>query len=216
MISTPNGVLVSTDEIHYKAWRQLAEEINISFDRKIFNRFRGVSRMDCLELLLANAHEDYSDVEKEAMANRKNHLYLKHLQKLSEKDICEGAKKLLMELESNGVLIAVGSSSKNTNIILEKTGLLPFIDTVVDGNEITKSKPDPEVFILAADRLGVPYESCMVIEDAESGIEAARSVGMKVIGIGDAVRDCVHMDLFFPQISQVTLEVLKKEGGNCD
>ncbi|MEW8973860.1 MAG: beta-phosphoglucomutase [Tissierellaceae bacterium] len=198
MISTPNGVLVSTDEIHYKAWRQLAEEINISFDRKIFNRFRGVSRMDCLELLLANAHEDYSDVEKEAMANRKNHLYLKHLQKLSEKDICEGAKKLLMELESNGVLIAVGSSSKNTNIILEKTGLLPFIDTVVDGNEITKSKPDPEVFILAADRLGVPYESCMVIEDAESGIEAARSVGMKVIGIGDAVRDCVHMDLFSP------------------
>lgn len=211
-----DGVLVSTDEMHYKAWKQLAEEMNISFDREIFNRFRGVSRMDCLELLLANAHKDYSDVEKEAMAKRKNYLYLKYLEKLSAKDICEGAKELLMELESNGILIAVGSSSKNTNTILEKTGLLPFIDTVVDGNEIIRSKSDPEVFILAADRLGVPYESCMVIEDAESGIEAEKTAGMKAIGIGDAVRNCIHMNLFFPQISQVTLKVLKKKGESYD
>lgn len=211
-----DGVLVSTDEMHYKAWKQLAEELDVVFNSEIYKQFRGINRMDCLEFLLAESKENYTNKEKDAMLKRKNYLYLKHLEKLSENDICKGVIELLTELESNGVLIAIGSSSKNANIVLEKTKLLPFIDIAVDGNEIVRSKPDPEVFMLAANKLGVPYESCIVIEDAESGLKAAKLAGMKTMGIGDAVRDCIYMDLFFPRIDQVTLEVLKAGGKNYD
>ncbi|NLU10831.1 MAG: beta-phosphoglucomutase [Tepidanaerobacter acetatoxydans] len=205
-----DGILVSTDEMHYKAWNQLAEEIDIPFDSEKYREFRGVSRMKCLELLLDESKENYSDAEKAAMAKRKNDLYLKYLQSLSEENIYEGARELLEELQANGILTAVASSSKNAYAILEKTALLPLVDIVADGNEIAQSKPDPEVFKLAADKLGVPYESCVVIEDAKAGIQAAKSGNMRAIGVGQALKDCTEMDSYFPQIKQITLETLKR------
>lgn len=179
-----DGVLVTTDELHYRAWKRMADEEGIYFDRQINHRLRGVSRMASLEIVLERAARPYAPPEKQAMAERKNNYYRAMLAELTPSDVLPGAKEMLASLRRRGVKTAVGSSSKNTPLIMERVGIAGDVDAVADGNDITHSKPHPEVFLIAAQRLGLPPHQCLVVEDAAAGIEAGRRAGMAVFGIG--------------------------------
>lgn len=181
-----DGVIVSTDECHYRAWKKTADEEGIYFDRKINDRLRGVSRMDSLEIVLERAERLYTDEEKVELAERKNNYYKEYIKKLTKDDILNGVNENLAELKAKGIKVAIGSSSKNTPDILKYIGLDNYFDAVSDGNNIRKSKPDPEVFLKAADMLGVPYEKCLVVEDADSGIEAGKRAGMYTLAVNNA------------------------------
>lgn len=189
-----DGVIVSTDECHYKAWKRMADEEGIYFDREINNRLRGVSRADSLEIILEQAEKEYSIIEKEQMSERKNNYYKDFIVGLTPDDILPGAMKTLEELKSNGIKIAIGSSSKNTPIILKQIGLDNYFDAVSDGNNISKSKPDPEVFLKAADMLGIPYTECAIVEDADAGVEAGKRAGMKTVAVHGAKEADVELD----------------------
>ena len=181
-----DGVLVSTDELHYEAWKAMADREEIYFDREINQRLRGVSRMDSLEIILERAERDYSQEEKDELAAYKNGLYVTLLDTLTEADVLPGVTELLTALEERNVLLAVGSSSKNAKKILEKTVLTNRFRAIADGTDITRSKPDPEVFLCAAKKLGLAPADCAVVEDAQAGIEAACAGGMLACAIGDA------------------------------
>ena len=181
-----DGVIVSTDDCHYEAWKKMADEEDIYFDKTINNRLRGVSRMESLEIVLERATKEYSEEEKLQLAERKNGYYKEFITKLTPADILPGAMNTLDELRANGIKVAIGSSSKNTPVILKQIGLSDYFDAVSDGNNITNSKPDPEVFLKAADMLGIPYSECMIVEDADAGIEAGKRAGMKTVSVHGA------------------------------
>ena len=181
-----DGVIVSTDDCHYEAWKKLADEEGIYFDRKINDRLRGVSRMASLEIVLERSEKAYTEEEKTELAERKNNYYKEFIKKLTPNDILAGVMENLEELKKNGIKIAIGSSSKNTPIILKQIGLDTYFDAVSDGNNITKSKPDPEVFLKAAEMLKIPPENCLIVEDADAGIEAGKRVGMKTLSVHGA------------------------------
>lgn len=181
-----DGVVVSTDECHYEAWQQLADEEGIPFDRTVNDRLRGVSRDASLEILLEKAPRAYSAVEKREMASRKNRTYLTLLETITPKDVLPGVLDLIANLKREGIKVAIASSSKNAPVILERVGLSDAFHAVADGNDISASKPDPEVFLVAADRVGVPPENCLVIEDASAGVEAAYAARMRCLAVGDA------------------------------
>lgn len=180
-----DGVLVSTDELHYKAWKKLAEELGITnFTKEDNEKQRGVSRMESLEVVLRKGSVMYTQEEKESLAEQKNTYYKEFLQELTKEAVLPGVFENLGLLREKGILIGVGSVSKNTPMILEKTGLETYIDKVSCGLDITKSKPDPEVFLVAAQKLGLPNEECLVVEDSAAGIVAAKAAGMKSLGVG--------------------------------
>ncbi len=181
-----DGVIVSTDNCHYLAWKRMADEEGIAFDRTINERLRGVSRMESLAIILERADKQYTDEEKAAMAARKNSYYVELIGSLTKNDILPGALCTLAMLKEKGIKIAVGSSSRNTPIILKQIDLADTFDAVADGNAIRNSKPDPEVFLLAAKLLNLPPENCLVVEDADAGVQAALAGGMRVLGVGSA------------------------------
>lgn len=181
-----DGVICSTDEYHYSAWKQLADSLGVYFDRQINNRLRGVSRMQSLEIILENYDGELTDGQKTELAEKKNETYKKLLQNMTPEDISCDVLDTLNALKANGIKIAIGSSSKNARLILQKTGLSDFFDAISDGNNITKSKPDPEVFLKAAEYLGELPENCLVVEDAFAGIDAAKAGGFTAVAIGDA------------------------------
>lgn len=184
-----DGVICSTDEYHYLAWKALATRLNIPFDRTINNRLRGVSRMESLEIILEKAERAYTDEEKAAFAEEKNTLYRQLLSNMSPADLTDEVHNTLHALRDAGLILAIGSSSKNTPFILERIGLGGFFDAVADGNGITHSKPHPEVFLKAADMIGLPPARCLVVEDAHAGVEAAVAGGFDCAAIGDAKDD---------------------------
>lgn len=181
-----DGVICFTDEYHYLAWKEMADSIGVPFDKTVNNRLRGVSRMTSLDIILEKSSEVYSQAEKETLANQKNELYKNYLTHITEKDLSEEVCTTLLALREKGLKLAIGSSSKNTPMILQQLGLANFFDAVSDGNNITHSKPDPEVFVKAAEMLGIPAENCLVVEDAVSGAEAGHRAGMQVACVGDA------------------------------
>ncbi|NJM14368.1 MAG: beta-phosphoglucomutase [Bacteroidales bacterium] len=181
-----DGVIVSTDEFHYLGWKKIADEEGIYFDRKINERLRGVSRMESLEILLEKSNQQYRPQQKTDLATRKNNYYNTLLAKLTPGDMLPGVKNTLGKLKEKGIRMAIGSSSKNTPAILKYIGLDNFFDAVADGNQIKNSKPDPEVFLLAANKLGQKPEDCLVVEDAEAGVQAAINAGMRVLAVGSA------------------------------
>lgn len=200
-----DGVLVTTDSMHYEAWKKLGEEIGITnFTKEDNIRLRGISRMASLEILLEKTDKKYTDAEKEELAERKNAYYKEMLETLSEKDVLSGAKEFLVYLKEQGIKTAVGSASKNAPVILEKTGLLPFLDAVACGLDVTKSKPDPQVFLVAANKLDTDPKECMVFEDADAGIEAAKRGGMYAFAVG-AARYNKNADM-----SAESLEIMKQ------
>ena len=181
-----DGVLCYTDKYHYKAWKQIADEENLYFDEEINKRLRGVSRMDSLNIVLERASRNYTDREKENLARRKNEIYVSLLNGITEDSLADGAVETLKNLRNSGIKTAVGSSSKNAGLILRKLGLEKYFDAVSDGNGLRRSKPNPEVFIKAANMLNMRPCECLVVEDAVAGIEAAYRGGFFSAAIGDA------------------------------
>ena len=198
-----DGVLVSTDELHYQAWKKLADRIGVYFDREINHRLRGVGRMDCLEIILERYEgKTFTPEEKLALAEEKNNTYRELLKTMSPADVAEEVRETLRELRRRGYKLGLGSASKNAGFILEQTGLKEYLDKISDGNNITKSKPDPEVFLKAAEFLGEEPLECLVVEDAEAGIRAGISGGMKTAAIGDAVK-CGLADYTLETLSEL-------------
>lgn len=205
-----DGVIVSTDNYHYEAWKQIADEENIFFDRNINERLRGVSRMESLDIVLEKSKKQYSSDEKISLAEKKNAIYRNLLNKLSSKDILPGVMNLLEELKRNNIKIAIGSSSKNTPVILEKIGLDKYFDAIADGNEITHSKPDPEVFLLASKKIDVEPSKCLVVEDADAGVQAAIAGNMKVLAVGYASNNKDNKaDYRAKDLSEFKLDIIK-------
>lgn len=182
-----DGVICTTDSYHYKAWKKIADRLNIPFSEADNSRLRGVSRRESLEIILGRySGQPLTDSEKEQLCDVKNDIYRESLQQLSSADINETVVETLNQLKALGYQLAIGSSSRNTEMILKKLGLFEQFDAISDGTKITHSKPHPEVFLLAADLLGVKPQECLVVEDAISGVEAGHAGGFKVACVGDA------------------------------
>ena len=182
-----DGVLVFTDRFHYQAWKKIADELKIPFDEQINNRLRGVSRMESLEIILEQYYgTPLSSTCKEALAEKKNGIYRELLTQMSSADVSDAVRDTLTQLKKKNCLQAVGSSSRNTRFILERVQLTDVFDAVADGTMISRSKPDPEVFLKAAELLKIAPGQCLVVEDADAGIEAGKRACMRTAAIGDA------------------------------
>lgn len=181
-----DGVIVSTDEYHYLAWKELADRLGVPFDRERNDALRGVSRMESLELMLGPRAGEFTASEKHDLAAVKNARYRVLLDRLTPDDVLPGVRDLLDELRAAGIRLAIGSSSKNSPVILERIGMADSFDAVADGNRISRSKPDPEVFLLAAADLGLEPSRCVVVEDAMAGVDAGIAAGMRVLAVGAA------------------------------
>lgn len=185
-----DGVICFTDKYHYLAWKALADRLGIYFDEIINNRLRGVSRMASLEIILERSPVAYSEEEKLAFAEEKNTTYRALLANMSPADLTDEVLGTLKELRRRGYLLAIGSSSKNAKFILGQIGLGDFFDAVSDGTDITRSKPDLEVFQVAARKLGVEPAVCAVIEDALAGIRAAKAADMVAVALHGDAENC--------------------------
>ena len=181
-----DGVICSTDRYHYQAWKQLADELGVFFNEEINNRLKGVSRMESLDIILEKSNTKYSIEEKQKLATKKNDTYRNLLKNMDDHDVSSDVLKTLYFLKRNDIKVAIGSSSKNTMFILERIGLDNYFDAIADGTQISKSKPDPEVFLLAAKKLCLEPKDCVVVEDAKTGIDAANAGGFISVGINDA------------------------------
>lgn len=209
MIFDLDGVIVSTDHFHYLAWKKMADDEGIPFDETVNNRLRGVSRMASCEIILEKANRSYSQEEKEKLCEKKNALYREYLKQMSPKDVSQDVLDTLHQIKAMGIKTAIGSSSKNTKFILSQIGLLDAFDEIVDGTMIHHSKPDPEVFLLAAKKIDLDPSQCGVVEDAYAGVEAAKAGGFTSYGISDAASspDTDHPLTKFSDL----LDYLKKE-----
>jgi beta-phosphoglucomutase len=182
-----DGVICHTDHYHYLAWKQLADRLGIYFDKTINNRLRGVSRMESLEIILERWDgTPFTAAQKEEFATEKNERYKVLLNEMSPADLSKEVKDTLDTLRAKGCLLAIGSSSKNARLILGRIGLGDYFDKISDGNNITNSKPHPEVFLKAAEYVGCEPSTCLVVEDAKAGVDAAVAAGMDSAAIGDA------------------------------
>jgi beta-phosphoglucomutase len=183
-----DGVVTDTAEYHFLAWKQLADEEGIAFTREKNEALRGVSRRKSLEILLGEHIARYTDQQVLAMMERKNGYYVQYLTQITADDFLPGAKDLLAGLKARGMKVAIGSASKNTRTVLTRLGILDFFDGISDGYTVRRAKPAPDVFVYAAGSVGVPVEHCVVVEDAQAGVEAALIAGMVAVGIGPAER----------------------------
>lgn len=179
-----DGVIVDTARYHFLAWQKLAKELGVELTLHDNERLKGVGRMESLNIILELGGLQRSDAEKEALASRKNAWFVEFIEAMKKEEILDGATALLSELKANGINVALASSSKNAQTVLNKLEITNYFDVVVDGNMITRSKPDPEIFLKAAALLQVNPADCVVVEDAEAGVEAAVRAGMKCVGIG--------------------------------
>jgi len=181
-----DGVLVDTAIYHFQAWKMLGENFNYQLTEEQNEQLKGVSRVESLNRILDWANYTATAEQKEAWLIEKNENYLQLISNMNPAEILPGVLDFLGQIKEQGYKIALGSASKNSEVILTKTGLLPWFDLIIDGNKVTKSKPDPEVFLKGAEGLGFKPEECIVFEDAQAGVEAAKKGGMKAIGIGEA------------------------------
>lgn len=179
-----DGVICSTDEYHYQAWKSVADELGIYFDRKINNRLRGVSRMDSLNIILERSDRQYTQEEKDKLAAVKNARYVGLLQNLTPDDILPGVREFIRSLRESNIEIALASASRNAPFIIRRLGLENDFDFIADASKVRNSKPAPDIFLAAAEGLGLAPSVCVGVEDAAAGIKAIHSAGMKAIGIG--------------------------------
>jgi len=180
-----DGVIVDTAKYHYLAWKRLAEELGFEFTKEQNERLKGVSRMRSLDILCEIGGVSLSEEEKKTLAEKKNNWYREYILRMDESEILPGSKEFLQSLKENNVKVALGSASKNAMTILDQINLLDTFDAIIDGTKVSKAKPDPEVFLLGAQEVGVDPKNCVVFEDATAGIEAAKNANMYVIGIGE-------------------------------
>lgn len=184
-----DGVLVDTARYHYEAWLVLANQLSIPFTEKENEQLKGISRTESLERLLSfgKMEQKFSEKEKSAFAEQKNNLYLQAIQKMDKTSVLPGAIAVLEYLKKTNIKIGLGSASKNARLILEKTNLTSYFDVIIDGTQVSKAKPNPEVFLKGAQQLNVPPNACLVIEDSEAGCQAALAGNMHVLGIGENI-----------------------------
>jgi beta-phosphoglucomutase len=197
-----DGVLVDTAQYHFLAWQRMAAELGIHFGEAENEQLKGVSRAESLNRILAWGGKSISDAEKQHWMTLKNEWYLELVRGMPADDYLPGAHEFLRASRAAGIKVALGSASKNAPLILERLGWIPLFDALVDGNVVTASKPDPEVFLEGARRLGLKPEECVVFEDSEAGVEAARRGGMKVVGIGQGL----NADLLVTGLDRLTPE----------
>ncbi|HOF89186.1 MAG TPA: beta-phosphoglucomutase [Armatimonadota bacterium] len=204
-----DGVLVDTAEYHYRAWQALADRIGVPFDRRANEALRGVDREHSL-LLLLGAHADrFSEEEKAAFRASKNAAYVRAIETITPADLLPGARELLRALRAARIPAAVASSSKNARRVVERLEIGDLLDGLVDGSRVDKAKPDPELFLIAAARLGVMPAHCVAVEDAEAGVRAALAGGMRAIGIGDPARvGAAHR--VCPSVAAITVEMIRE------
>ncbi len=204
-----DGVIVDTAVYHFKAWKRLADELGINFTEEDNERLKGVSRVRSLEIILELGHITKSPQEQEELATRKNNWYVDMISKMTPAEILPGAKEFLETCRAAGLKTALGSASKNSGTILDRIGLSDLFDAIVDGNHVSKAKPDPEVFLQGAQNLGVNPAQCVVFEDAIAGVEAAINGGMKVVGIGSpAILN--RANLVVSGLDKMTIEKLEE------
>ena len=202
-----DGVIVDTAKYHYIAWRSLANRLGFDFTEEQNERLKGVSRMRSLEIILEIGGIQLSEKEKESYAAEKNDLYRSYITQMDDSEILPGVIEFLDQLDANHIPFALGSASKNAPTILDRIGLSHKFAAVVDGNSVTKAKPDPEVFLMGAKLLYVQPEKCIVFEDAVAGIEAAHNAGMKAVGVGDAIQ-LGNADMVISTFEGLTLKTL--------
>ncbi|MBU0695785.1 MAG: beta-phosphoglucomutase [Bacteroidetes bacterium] len=205
-----DGVIVDTAKYHFKAWKRLANELGIDFTEKENEQLKGVSRVESLQLILKWGGLEKNDSELQNLATLKNTWYVDMINKMKADEILPGARELLNELRANGIKIALGSASKNSEAILFKINLYDAFDAIVDGTIVSKSKPDPEVFLKGAELLGEKPENCIVFEDAVAGVEAAISGGMRVVGIGES-QTLYKADWVVSGLDQINLKKLQNQ-----
>ena len=184
-----DGVICHTDKYHFMAWKEIAGELGVDFNEKINDRLRGVSRLDSLEIILENHPGKLSAEDKHLYTEKKNTLYREYLSNMSPDDLDPMVKETIDKIKRMGLRVAIGSSSKNARFIINKLGLEGYFEVVSDGTAISRSKPDPEVFLKASAELAIEPRSCLVVEDAKAGVEAARAAGMDCAAIGSAALD---------------------------
>jgi beta-phosphoglucomutase len=202
-----DGVIVDTAKYHYIAWEQLAGELGFPFTKEQNELLKGVSRMRSLDILLGIGNIQKNEEEKQVLAAEKNERYVAFIRQMTPDEILPGVCQFLQGLKEKGIKTALGSASKNTPLILHQIGLAHLFDAVVDGNQVSKAKPDPEVFLKGAEKLKVGTSECIVFEDAMAGVEAAKAGGMHCVGIGDA-EVLKNADLVIPGFMNFTVEKL--------
>ncbi|PKP13990.1 MAG: beta-phosphoglucomutase [Bacteroidetes bacterium HGW-Bacteroidetes-3] len=203
-----DGVIVDTAKYHFLAWRNLANTLGFEFTEEQNELLKGVSRIKSLEILLSIGKVNLSEEKKQVLLLQKNKEYLEYVNKMTSEEILPGVNDLLNFLELNDLKYALGSASKNAPLILEKVGLLNRFTAIVDGNDVSKAKPDPEVFLIGAKKLGMNPENCVVVEDAIAGIQAANAAKMISIGIGDE-NVLNEADYVFKDLTAMTPDFLK-------
>jgi len=179
-----DGVIVDTARYHFLAWKRLTDQLGILFTEEDNERLKGVSRMASLEIILEIGNRRLDENRKQEYATLKNNWYIEYIKKMTPDEILPGCLPFIKELRNANFRVAIGSASKNTPMILERVGIQGLFDAVADGNTISKAKPDPEVFLKAAEMIGVKPGNCVVFEDAVAGVQAALNAGMLCIGIG--------------------------------
>ncbi|WP_316746211.1 beta-phosphoglucomutase [Pedobacter gandavensis] len=203
-----DGVLVDTAVYHYQAWKQLANSLGFDFTEAQNEQLKGVNRMRSLDMILQWGGIEKSASEKDRLAAAKNEQYVAMIQKMTVAEVLPGALELLTALKAQGIKIALGSASKNSSLILERTELAHFFDAIVDGNSVSSSKPDPEVFLKAAELLGAEKENCVVFEDALAGVQAAIAADMMIVGIGKA-ENLPGAQVVINDLSEITISEIE-------
>jgi len=204
-----DGVLVDTARFHYLAWRRLAKErFNMEFTEQDNEQFKGVNRVACMNILCQMAGVTLPEDEFEAMATKKNNWYVEYVEQMTPDDVLPGAREFVQACRDAGIKTAIASASKNCALVLQRTGIAPLFDEVVDGTSVTRAKPDPEVFVTAANRLGLPCDVCVVFEDAQAGLDGAVAGGMRCVAIGKP-EDLTGYNAIVPALANYSVEELK-------
>ncbi|WP_074601266.1 beta-phosphoglucomutase [Sediminibacillus halophilus] len=205
-----DGVITDTAEYHFLAWKALADELDIPFDRSFNEQLKGLSRVDSLELILQQSNQTYSEEEKQRLAAKKNEHYQELIQKISQEDLLPGIESFMKEAKQAGIKTGLASASKNAQTVIERLRVTDLLDTVVDAAKVERGKPDPEVFLTAAKQLEAPAARCVGIEDASSGVKAIKAAGMYAVGVGER-EYLAQADWVISDTSHLALDSLVKK-----
>jgi len=203
-----DGVITDTAELHYKAWKKLADDMGWAFDREVNEKLRGVSRMDSINIIKNHNGAEVPEEKLMELATLKNDIYVDSLDGMTPNDYLPGSQELLNLLRKEGFLVALGSASRNSSKVLEQLQAKKYFDVIGDGNSVSKSKPAPDIFLFGAEQLGLKPEECIVYEDAEAGVQAAKTGGFHSVGIGPEER-VGHADIRFDSMKEATLFAVK-------
>ncbi|MDV7769781.1 beta-phosphoglucomutase [Enterococcus faecalis] len=204
-----DGVITDTAKFHYQAWKALADSLGISIDETFNETLKGISRMDSLDRILAHGHREnaFTPAEKEALAQQKNDHYVQLLEHLTTEDVLPGVVPLLQQAQARHIPCAVASASKNAPLILEKLGVRAYFATIVDPDSLSKGKPDPEIFLAAADSIGVLPQNAIGFEDAQSGIDGLKAAGIYAVGLS-ASQPLIGADMQVSEMTELSVDAL--------